>query len=156
MASLNDLPEYLLVWGVILLIACSAAATARWLAQTANENTLSLRREWLSAWGGAASFLIVVLFAAPDGPGRREKDLLVVVLEGVVWGGLAASLVETAASARRAVRGEANGRVILWFGLASLIFVVLTVLVQMLHVERDNQHFRSLMMRRSAYFERAT
>lgn len=146
MPSLLDLPEYVLRLGVILLLGCPAGAFSRWCARTSTENKLSLRREWVSTWGGATAFLIIVLFAAPDGVGRRGKDVLVVVLEGVVWGGLAASVVEVVANTR-----GGNRRVILGFGLASLTFIVLAVLVQMLHIERDNQHFRNMMLRRSAY-----
>jgi hypothetical protein len=131
---------------LFLLLCVLAGACARWLAQTTKGDKLSLLSEWLSAWVGAMMLIGVVFYVISN---VRHKDGLIIGLFCIVWGAVAASIVEVIGLIVQSVRGyrAVCRRWILVFCFATFMFLSLSIPLDMLRVERENQDFKALALR---------
>ena len=130
-----------------LLPGAIAGAIARLLVQAAKGNRLSVLSEWLAAWVGAVIGISVILSQMTTVP--REKDVVVFSLICAVCGGIAASVVETVGLTIQSFRGHriVYRRWILSCCVVVCIFLCLSILVDMLRIDRENEYFRAQAMK---------
>jgi hypothetical protein len=140
-AQLTDFVLFPLLPGVV------AGAVARWLAQSARGEKLSVLSEWAWAWAGAGITIGLVLLNLATVP--RHKDLLIIAALCAVWGAVSASLVEILGLTAQLLRGYRVGcrRWILGCCVAAFASLALHVPVDALRVERENQYYMGLAMR---------
>jgi hypothetical protein len=145
--SFADATRWLLGGGLLLLLpGVIAGVITRWLAQVGQSNQLSVPAEWLAAWIGGV-FIIGILLAAITT--FREKDWLVIGLKCAVWGAAAASIVQLLGLVVQSIRGSRAScrRWILGLSCAAVVFLLLTIPVDMLWKHRSNQHNLALALR---------
>lgn len=146
--SLTKFPERLMAYFLLLVLPGAIAGfCVRWLIQAAKGKTLSVLSEWLSAWIGAGIFIAILLTALTTA--SRNKDAAIIGAVCVVWGAISASLVEVIGLTVQSVRGYRVGcrRWILGICLVGLVFLGVSIPVDMLSIERENQYLRAIAMR---------
>src|SRR5262245_11029268 len=91
--SLTRWPDRLVGCALFLLLpGLVVGVIARWMVRAARGQPLSVPAGWLSAWVGAGVGMALVVFNLTTVP--RQKDVLVLGAYCVVWGAIAASVIE--------------------------------------------------------------
>jgi len=139
-------------WGEVL-VACAVflmvpglvlGAVTRWVVIAGRNGSPSVLFELLSAWTGAAVGGGLVIFSVTS---SRYNDGLLLTAFCVVWGAIAASVIEVIALV---VSGRVNGSGRRWVaacGVLAVTAVLLTIPLYMLSIEKENQHARKMTMR---------
>jgi hypothetical protein len=146
--SATQIPRWLLgILCVALVPGALAGACTRWLAQGVYEGKLSVVSEWLVAWLGATlgiGFLLSQVARVP-----RYTDSLADVLACLALGAISASIVEVLGLTAQSLRGYRARccRTILVTSVTGFVFLALSAPIDMLRIERQNQHFKSVTLR---------
>ncbi len=130
-----------------LLPGVIAGLLLRWTVQTMREERLSVLTGWLLAWLGVSIAFCVILLSVATVP--REKDVLMVVISSIVMGAISASLVEIISLTVQSVLGYRSNYWRRLIGLCGvgLTFLSLSIPVNILRIERENQYLRALALR---------
>ena len=145
-----ELPRRLVGFIVLSLIpGMITGVAARQLIRSLRSSRTSILTEWFASWVGAAGGIGIVLSQLATVP--REKDLLVYLFICTLCGGFSASAIQSVAIFGQLVRGYRIGscRLILICCIVSCVFLSLTILIDMLRVERENEYFKSQAMKPS-------
>lgn len=142
--NVDDIIDFSLI---ILLPSTIAGLLLRWTVQTARGKRLSVLSSWLLAWLGASVAICVILLLLSTFP--REKDIVIVAIISIVWGAISASLVEVASLTVESVLGYRSPcwRWVIGLCGVGLAFLTLSIPIEILRIERTNQHLRALALR---------
>ncbi len=133
----------------LLLPGVVAGAVARGVVRAAQGRPLSVQAGWLTAWVGAGVGAGLVVFNLATVP--REKDVLVLGGYCIVWGAIAASVVEVVALVVQSGRsGGARRRWIIGCCVVAAVALALSIPLDVLRVERENRYFKKLTLRSTA------
>ena len=132
---------------VLLLPGVVAGAVARGGVRAARARPLPASGGWLAAWAGAVVGIGLVVFNLATVP--RDKDLAVLGGYCAVWGAIAASCVEVAALAVQPGRrsGAPRRRATIGCVAVAAVALALSIPLDILSVERENNYFRRLTLR---------
>jgi hypothetical protein len=136
----REIALFLLLPGVV------AGAVAWWMTQAARGEKVSVMTEWCAAWVGAVIGIGLLLSQLATVP--REKDWLVIGLMCAVWGAVSASIVEGLGLLVQSIRGYRPScrRWILGLSLAGVVFLSLSIPVDMLRNHRVNEYYRAIAL----------
>lgn len=132
---------------VALILGVIPGVIARWLFQTSWNANATVLLKWLTAWIGASAFIIILMSQVTTVP--REKDPVVLILKSTVCAAVAASIIEFVGLAYQRLRGNRSIRG--WWIISCLLlavgFLLLSILVEMLHIDRENHYCLMFAMR---------
>jgi hypothetical protein len=141
------LPQQLTGYLALSLLLGLIPGSASWvLAQVAVRRQLSVMLEWLAAWIGATIGIGVALTQAKV---PRENDLVVLGLISAICGGVSASTVESVGLASKLFREPRYGHLRSIFICVALacVFVCLSIPVDIFRAERENEYYKSQVMK---------
>jgi hypothetical protein len=134
---------------VIVLPGLIVGATARGMVRVGRDRPLSVPEGWLSAWFGIALVMALVFFNVSTG--SREKDVPIVCALCVVWPAIPASVVEMVVVALRKKPDTENRSVrrrwVIGLGVVAVLSLVLTIPLDVLRIDRENQVARNRTLR---------
>jgi hypothetical protein len=127
-----------------LLPGTIAGLLLMWLVQAQRQRRLSVLSRWLLAWLGASIAICVILLSLSTV--ARHKDAVVTAIDCIVWGAISASFVEVISITTQSVFGYRPScrRYAIGLCVVILFLLSLTIPVDILRIERENQYFKSL------------
>jgi hypothetical protein len=137
----------MLAGGALLLMlpGLLTGSVVRWFARAGCNGPLSVLFELLSAWAGAAAGAGLVVFSITT---SRYNDGLVLTAFCVVWGAIAASVIEVIALGLAGkVHGASRRRWVAVCGVLAVAALLLTIPLDMLRIERENSHSMKMTLR---------
>jgi hypothetical protein len=145
--SLARWPEWLAVCALFLLLpGVVVGAAAQSVARAVRDQPLSVPGGWLSAWAGAGVGMALVVFNLATVP--REKDVPVLGAYCVLWGAIAASMIEGVGRAMQSRQpARSRRRWVIGCGVVVAACLALSIPFDILRIERENRHLELLALR---------
>jgi hypothetical protein len=145
--TLNSIVDSIITHSIVVLLpGMIAGLFLMWLVQTKRERQLIVYSRWALAWLGASITICVILLSLSTVP--RNKDPLVTGFDCILWGAISASFAEVIWITTRSVLGYRPycRRYAIGLCIVILVLLSLTIPVEIMRTERENQYFKALTL----------